>query len=217
MSGAMKTVSQIWLRARRCAGDMLEDRSAVAAAEFVWIAPVVLLLFFCTVEFSLAVAIDRKVTLMARTLSDLTSQSPPAGIFDADFTNFFAAANGVMTPYIPPLYPAVSATITEIYIDPATGVGRAEWSKGSAPRALNTTVPVPAGLIVTDPVTHAILPGQYLIFSEVGVLFTPTINFANLMPAAGLNLKDVSYTRPRQAACVVYQPVPTGITPPCPT
>jgi len=217
MSGAMKAVSQIWLRARRCAGDMLEDCSAVAATEFAVIVPVVLVLFFGTVEFSTAVAVDRKITLMARTLSDLASQSPPAGIFDTDFTNIFAAANGVMTPYTPPLYPAVSATITEIYIDPATGVGRAQWSKGTTPRAVSTTVPVPTGLIVNDPVTHAILPGQYLIFSEVGVLFTPTINFANLMPAAGLNLKDVSYTRPRQAACVVYQPTPTGITPPCPT
>jgi len=172
-------------------------------------------LFFGTVEFSLAVAVDRKVTLMARTLSDLTSQSPPAGIFDADFTNIFAAANGVMTPYTPPLYPAVSSTITEIYIDPATGVGRSQWSKGTAPRAVSSTVPVPAGLIVTDPVTHAILPGQYLIFSEVSVLYTPTVGY--VMAKAGVNLSDVSYTRPRQAACVVYQPVATGTTPPCPT
>ena len=215
MSGAMKTVSQIWLRARRCAGDMLEDCSAVAATEFAVIVPVVLVLFFGTVEFSTAVAVARKVTLMARTLSDLASQSPPAGIFDTDFTNIFAAANGVMTPYTPPLYPAVSSTITEIYIDPATGVGRSQWSKGTAPRAVSSTVPVPAGLIVTDPVTHAILPGQYLIFSEVSVLYTPTVGY--VMAKAGVNLSDVSYTRPRQAACVVYQPVATGTTPPCPT
>src|SRR5438270_817837 len=132
MSGAIRAISQNGLRARRCARGMLEDCRAIAATEFAVIAPVMLVLFFGTVEFSLAVAVDRKVTLMARTLSDLTSQSPPAGIFDADFTNIFAAANGVMTPYTPPLYPAVSSTITEIYIDPATGVGRSQWSKGSA-------------------------------------------------------------------------------------
>ena len=34
-----------------------------------------LVMFFGTVEFSSGVAVDRKVTLMARTLSDLTSQS----------------------------------------------------------------------------------------------------------------------------------------------
>src|SRR5207244_6091723 len=192
---AMKAVSQIWLRARRCARGMLEDCRAIAATEFAVIAPVMLVLFFGTVEFSLAVAVDRKVTLMARTLSDLTSQSPPAGIFDTDFTNFFAAVNGVMTPYTPPLYPAVSATITEIYIDPATGVGRAQWSKGTAPRAVSSTVPVPTGLIVSDAVTHAIAPGQYLIFSEVSVLYVPIV--ADGMKP-GMDFGAVTYSLPLQ-------------------
>ncbi len=39
------------------------------------IVPVMLVLFFGTDEFSSGVAVDRKVTLMARTLSDLTSQN----------------------------------------------------------------------------------------------------------------------------------------------
>jgi len=63
-------------------------------------------------------------------------------------------------------------------------------------------------------VTHAIVPGQYLIFSEVGVLYTPTVGY--VMKAA-VNLKDVSYTRPRQAACVVYPASTSGTTAPCPT
>src|SRR5438105_7790835 len=118
MSGAIRAISQNGLRARRCARGMLEDCRAIAATEFAVIAPIMLVLFFGTVEFSTAVAVDRKVTLMARTLSDLTSQSPPAGVFDTDLTNYFAAATGVMTPYTPPLYPAVNATISELWIDP---------------------------------------------------------------------------------------------------
>ena len=43
---------------------------------FAFIVPLMLVMFFGTVEFSSAVAVDRKVTLIARTLSDLTSQSP---------------------------------------------------------------------------------------------------------------------------------------------
>ena len=70
MSGAIRAISQNGLRARRCARGMLEDCRAIAATEFAVIAPVMLVLFFGTVEFSLAVAVDRKVTLMARTLSD---------------------------------------------------------------------------------------------------------------------------------------------------
>ena len=56
-------------------GDFVADKRALAATEFAVIVPLMLVMFFGTVEFSSAVAIDRKVTLIARTLSDLTSQS----------------------------------------------------------------------------------------------------------------------------------------------
>ena len=39
------------------------------------IVPIMLVMFFGTVEISSGVAVDRKVRLVARTLSDLTSQS----------------------------------------------------------------------------------------------------------------------------------------------
>ena len=54
------------------------------------IVPIMLVMFFGTVEFSSGVAVDRKVTMMARTLSDLTSQGTT--VTDSDLTNFFAAA-----------------------------------------------------------------------------------------------------------------------------
>ncbi len=205
-SAAMKPLLKTWLRARRCARDMLEDRSAVAGTEFAVIVPIMLLLFFGTVEFSSAVAVDRKVTLIARTLSDLTSQSPPAGVFDTDLTNYFAAANGVMTPYTPPIYPAVNATISELWIDPNSLQARVQWSRGNAPRATSTIVTIPPNLAV---------PGTYLIYSEVNVRYTPTVGY--VMAPAGVNLSDVSYTRPRQAACVIYPASTSGTTPPCPT
>src|SRR6195952_4824977 len=95
----MKTISasSVWLRIRRTAARMLADRSGIAATEFAVIVPVMLVMFFGTVEFSSGVAVDRKVTLMARTLSDLTSQS--VTVADTDMTNFFAASNAIMTPY----------------------------------------------------------------------------------------------------------------------
>ena len=63
----MKTMSilPIWRRIRRTAAKMLVDRSGIAATEFAVIVPVMLVMFFGTVEFSSGVAVDRKVTLMA--------------------------------------------------------------------------------------------------------------------------------------------------------
>jgi Flp pilus assembly protein TadG len=209
----MKTLSTSWLwfRARRCALDMLDDRSGIAATEFAVIVPIMLVMFFGMVEFSSGVAVDRKVTLMARTMSDLVSRSKK--VDDTAMTNFFAATNAIMTPYSST--PA-RTTITEVYIDPATGGARAQWSNasnGATARAAGSPVTVPDNLIARDPVTKAILPNQYLIFSEVSYLYTPTIGY--VMATAGVTLRDVAYTRPRLSLCVLYNP--SNPPPPCPT
>ena len=69
---------------RRRALELLGDKRGVAAVEFAVIVPVMLVLFFGMVEFSSGVAVDRKVTLMARTLSDLTSQNTSRHRYPAD-------------------------------------------------------------------------------------------------------------------------------------
>src|SRR5713226_1256813 len=130
MIGTMRAVSKMWFGAARSAREMRDDCRGIAATEFAVIVPVMLVLFFGTVEFSSGVAVDRKVTLVARTLSDLTSQSPPAGVSDTDLTNYFAAGNGIMQPYIPINgYPSVRATISELYVDPNSLQARVQWSK----------------------------------------------------------------------------------------
>lgn len=198
----MKTTSMlpIWLRIRRTASRMLADRSGIAATEFAVIAPVMLVMFFGTVEFSSAVAVDRKVTLMARTLSDLTSQS--VSVNDTDLAGFFAASKAIMTPYSPT--PTLS-TISELYVVPGTLVVKVQWSKGSAPRATGSTITIPTELKVG---------GTYLIFSEVSYRYVPAVG--KVMAVSGVNLSDVAYTRPRQSTCVFY-PTPTSGTPTCPT
>jgi Flp pilus assembly protein TadG len=186
----MKSVSKLWLRARRSVEGLLRDRSGIAATEFAIIVPLMLVMFFGTVEFSSGVAVDRKVTLIARTLSDLTSQS--LSVADSDMTNFFAASYAILTPY--PSTPT-KATITEFYVDPSTLKARVQWSKGSVPRVASSTVTIPSALAVG---------GTYLIFSEVSYLYVPTVGY--VMAQAGVTLSDVAYTRPRQSTCVFYSP-----------
>jgi Flp pilus assembly protein TadG len=197
----MKTISilPVWFRMRRIAGRMLADRSGIAATEFAVIVPVMLVMFFGTVEFSSGVAVDRKVTLMARTLSDLTSQS--MSVSDTDLTGFFAASNGVMTPYSST---PTQSTISELYVD-ASKVVKVMWSKGSVPRAKGTTITIPTELKVAD---------TYLIFSEVSYLYVPTIG--KVMSSSGVTLTDVAYTRPRQSTCVIYPTPSSGSLPACP-
>ena len=54
---------------------LLDDRSGLAAVEFAMVFPIMVVMFFGVVEFSAAIAVDRKATQVARTLSDLTSQT----------------------------------------------------------------------------------------------------------------------------------------------
>lgn len=185
----MMSMYPIWLRLRHAAAAMRADCRGIAATEFAVIVPIMLVMFFGTVEFSSGVAVDRKVTLMARTLSDLTSQS--TSVTDTDLTNFFAASSGIMTPYSAT---PTQSTITELYVDPTTLAARVQWSKGASPRAAGAAVTIPTALKVA---------GTYLIFSEVSYKYVPTIGY--VMAKTGINLSDFSYTRPRQSSCVMYK------------
>lgn len=218
----MKAISAMWLRARHKAIDMLADCRGIAATEFAVVVPIMLVLFFGTVEFSSGVAVDRKVTLIARALSDLTAQTPPpslnstsATMTDTYLQNVFTASIAIMAPYAPS---PVKATITEIYVD-SNKIAKVQWSKAAvvsgdaATQATLTGSNRSAGDVVTSLVPSNLLVKQtYLIFSEVSYLYVPTIGY--VMAKSGVNLSDVAYTRPRQAYCVIYNNAPTD---PCPS
>ena len=161
------SIAKVYSGARLRAAGLLKDRSGIAATEFAMIVPMMLVMFFGTIEFSSAVAIDRKVTIMARTVADLTSQG--ATVNDTDLTNFFAASLAIMTPYDKT---PTNATVSELYIDPASGDVRVQWSKGSAPRSV--------GSIVT-----AIVPMMLLIFFG-------TFSIRRCLPRPPVQLRDGS-------------------------
>ena len=173
--------------------ELWRDRSGIAATEFAVIVPLMLVLFFGVVEFSTGVAVDRKVTLVARTLSDLVSQNTT--VTDTQFTNFFNAGTAVMSQYAVAPYSAstLHSTISELYVDPNTHTAKVQWSKGFAVRSTGQVVTIPTALKVDS---------TYLIFSEVSYRYTPTVGY--VMATSGVNLSDVSYTRPRQSSCVLY-------------
>jgi Flp pilus assembly protein TadG len=191
----MRLDSMIGFRLPQLVRDWGADCRGIAATEFAFIVPLMLVMFFGTVEFCSGIAVDRKVTLMARTLSDLTSQS--TSVADADIQNFSAAASSIMYPYTtgtpnPYMTSPMSGTISELYVDPNTHQARVQWSRGTSPRTQGATVTtVPSALLVGN---------TYLIFSEVSYVYKPTVGY--VMAPAGITLSDYAYTRPRQSTCV---------------
>jgi Flp pilus assembly protein TadG len=200
------TSSAFLLRARLLAMSLQRDQRGNAAVEFAIIVPLMLVTFFGTVEFSSAIAVKAKVEMVTQQLADLASRYTTVN--DTDMTNFGVIGDAMLTPYsATPL----KATITEIYIDPATGVARAQWSKGDVPRGVGSAVPVPANLVAKD-ATNKIIANQYLIFTETSYLYQPAVGY--VMGVAGVTLSDKTYMRPRQGDCVLYNP--TTPPPACP-
>ncbi|MBW8903623.1 MAG: pilus assembly protein [Bradyrhizobium sp.] len=207
--------------ARRAAA-MVADCRAIAATEFAVIVPIMLVMLFGTIEFSSGVAVDRKVTLAARTLSDLTSQSPPSSpnsvkstVDDSYLQNVFTASIAILQPYSST---PVRAQLSEIYVD-SNQVARIQWSKagtigtGATQATLASSTRNPGDIVAVPPTL--LVRQTYLIFSEVSYLYVPTIGY--VMAPSGVNLNDVTYTRPRQVVCVVYNGAPAAAPLDCPT
>ena len=73
------------------------DQRGVSAVEFAMLLPLMITLYLGAVEISQGVAIDRKVTLTARTVADLASQV--TSINNSDMTNMLNAAAAVIAPF----------------------------------------------------------------------------------------------------------------------
>jgi Flp pilus assembly protein TadG len=190
----------------------LNDRSGLAAVEFAMIFPMMVVMFFGVLELSSAIAVDRKATLVARTLSDLTSQM--ASVANADLLSFGETAKAIMTPY--PVSPLTSS-ITEVYVDSVSGVARVQWSKGltigpTGVVAIAPTNPHNPGDVVVLPLTLVVAKGTYVIWSEVTYTYTPAIGY--VVSKLGMPFNDAAFTRPRTVLCVIY---PTGGSSTCPT
>jgi Flp pilus assembly protein TadG len=222
------SMSSIWRRTRFAVVSLWHDRSAIAAVEFAVTVPVMLIMLFGTIELSSGVAVDRKVTLIARTLSDLVSQAPAdpvQGMMDAPVTdtylqNVFTAGIAILTPYC--ATPAHMLQVSEIYID-SNLIAKIQWSRAAtvasctANQAAFATSTHNTGDIVTVPsqFLNNASKQTYMILSEVKYLYAP-VGISYVMKAS-VDLSDTAYARPRQAACVVYNNHPVLVAGVCPT
>ena len=78
-------------------GRFARDRRAVSAVEFALLAPLMITLYFGCVEVSEGIAADRKVSLTASAVANLTAQATT--IDSNDMTNILNAASAIIAPY----------------------------------------------------------------------------------------------------------------------
>src|SRR5262245_4418509 len=163
------------------------DHRGASAIEFALLAPLMIGLYIGCVEISEGIAADRKVTLTAGSLANLTSQVTTISV--AEMENILAASTAIMSPYTG----STSTKVSCLKIDGA-GVAKVTWgvsSTGVTPRAEGDVVTIPVNLAV---------PNSSLIFSEVSYQYIPVTGFVpsfSRISATGITLSDQMYMAPR--------------------
>jgi Flp pilus assembly protein TadG len=174
-------LNRIAARARRSLRRFRQDKRGVSAVEFAMLLPLMVTLYIGGVEVSSAIAVDRKVTLVARTLGDLVAQS--TSVNAADMTNILNASSSVVQPYSSTL---IQVTVSRVDVD-ANSIAKVVWSKtqnGTA-RPAGSTVTLPAALNTAS---------TSLIWAESQYAYTPAIGY---VITGTMTLKDQIYMRPR--------------------
>lgn len=196
---AIPSLSKWSVRLRSSVRHCVHDDRGIAAVEFAFIAPLMIIMIFGMIDVTMGVAVDRKVTMTAQAMADLASRE--ATTSDTEMTNFFAIGRAMIAPYATT---DLTSRITQVYIDPAaSGTGKVQWSKGDVPLNPGTSVTVPAGLIGKD-ANNVVLPNQYLILAEVKYVYKPIIGY--VVAKTGVTLSESTFTRPRQSVCIMYSP-----------
>lgn len=163
-----------------------DDTRGLSAIEFAFILPVMIIIYFGTVEISQLLTIDGKVTKVASTTADLVSQSTT--LDDAQIADVFEASTSIIAPFTAA---NVSVVISSVESD-AGGNVTVAWSdayNGSA-RTAGSPITLPAGLLQ---------PNTSLIFSEVSYNYTSIIGE---FVSGTVTLTDNFYARPRNSLTV---------------
>jgi Flp pilus assembly protein TadG len=188
----MKTIARRWGADNRSSifRRWRRDPRGMAAAEFALILPIALFLFTGTITYGNAIYIDRKVTLTARTVTDLVTQY--STVATADVQTVLAASSTIIAPYSAA---NIVVTVSEVQTD-ATGKATIAWSQ-----SLNGTAR-PAGQVVSLPSTID-TPSIYYIWGEVSYTYTPTIGY---LVTGSMILHDQTYMAPRISTNIPLTP-----------
>jgi Flp pilus assembly protein TadG len=167
----------------------LRAEQGLAAIEFAFILPVMVIMFLGTVEVSNYVMTARRVASLASTAADLVAQE--SAISDDDMDDVFGAISVIVAPLDPEI---VQIAISSVVADPDGTTYRVAWSEamGRAPRAVGSVLSAsefPTGLI-------AAFQGSIMV--EVKYGYDPM--FADFLPRK--DITDTFYLKPRRSLTV---------------
>jgi len=169
----------------------LLDTRGVAAVEFAFLLPVMLLIYLGTYELSQAVAVYRLTQLTNTTVLNIVSQYVSISQ-STQLPDIFSAASDVLTPYPNNALVIVSGISIDVH-----GQATVTWSQtntGTGALVIGQIVTVPAALDV---------PNTFLIFGQTTYAFKPVVDYMGL---GTLNLHSQLYMLPRASQSIALTP-----------
>ncbi len=143
----------------RAARTFLRDERGIAAVEFGFVLPIMLVLFLGVIEMTSVLRLDRKVVDAAQTTADLVTQYRILN--DAQLDDILTAAELILEPFAVAPH---SVGIAAVRFDPDTGAPTLDWTKskngGSVPNAMTlaTGLGGPGEGVIAVRVTYSYTP-----------------------------------------------------------
>ncbi len=163
------------------------DSRGVAAVEFALLLPILMLLYFGSVELTQGMMTQQRANHAAATVGDLVSQS--STVTSADVTDIFGVGSTVMYPY-----PTTSLKLRVSSLsDDDRGQVTVVWSQASG------MTPLAKGSTVSGLAANVVLPGETVIMSESQYTYTSV--FGQLMPTPVV-FNDKAFLHPRLSTAV---------------
>lgn len=166
------------------------DERGVSAIEFAMLFPLMVTMYFGSIDISQVLTADRKTTNLASTMADLVAQADV--LTRADLDDIYSAATEIISPF-----PNTDLTIVVTSIetdddgDPVVG-----WSDAyhGTPRSSTSGLTIPDGMI-TD--------GGSVIVAEVTYLYDSIIT---KFVGTDFEIDDTFFLRPRQGDKITFEP-----------
>jgi Flp pilus assembly protein TadG len=175
------------------AGRFFRREHGFAAVEFAMLAPIMMMLFIGTVEFSQAITVDRRVTQVASSTADLITREKSVTTTDLD--GVMQIINELMQPYDPA---KLKVTVLNVYsaADSAANT-KVCWSYnyhgGTASYSDGQAYTLPTGILEA---------GASVLVAEVTYQYDPLI--FNYFIQTTLPLDEKFYLKPRLSKGIQY-------------
>ncbi|MCJ2085911.1 pilus assembly protein [Methylobacterium sp. E-005] len=152
------------------------DRRGVAAVEFALVLPILIVIYFGTVELTRILDANRKLTLFARTLGDRSGRADNPKPSAADMAGIASAATAILRPLdASGLQIVVNAMGVLSYNGAFYGGVCSSWAQNATqrpPKQINGTNGLPA-----TPAAYQFNGARYIL-AEVSMAYTPIIGSA---------------------------------------